>query len=137
MFDERLSERVGLVLLATLAVAGALLLVLSGRTLAAVHEYHVLFGHIGGLKTGATVRLSGQQVGQVKAITFAPGGALRVEVWVKRRYRPFVHTNCEFYVGTGPTLLGEPSLEIGPPPGEPGPELSPGATVRGIDPPRL
>ncbi|HJZ85037.1 MAG TPA: MlaD family protein [Polyangia bacterium] len=138
MFDEALSQRVGLWLLALLALAVGLVATLSGRTLAAVHEYHVQFSRIAGLQAGHRVRLSGQDVGQIKAVSFAPGGSLRVDVWVKRGFRRYVHQNSEFYVGMGSTtILGEPSLEIGPPRGEPGPELAPGATVRGIDPPRL
>jgi phospholipid/cholesterol/gamma-HCH transport system substrate-binding protein len=137
--DERLNIRVGLALLAAIAAAVGVVFGLSGRSLAAVHEYHVDFTRIGGLKTGAKVLLSGREVGQVKDIRFAQRGFLRVDIWVRRSFRPFIHQNSEFYVGMGGSILGEPSLDIGPPRGgvAPGPELLDGAVVRGIDPPKL
>jgi phospholipid/cholesterol/gamma-HCH transport system substrate-binding protein len=136
--DERLNIRVGLALLAAVAVGVGAIFALSGRSLAAVHEYHVDFTRIGGLKTGAKVLLSGREVGQVKDIRFAQRGLLRVDIWVRRAYRQYVHENSEFYVGMGGSILGEPSLDIGPPRGqEPGRELAAGAVVRGIDPPKL
>src|SRR5690242_13168099 len=98
MFNERLSIRVGLALLSALALAVAAVVALSGRTLAAVNEYHVFFDRIGDLRAGAIVRLSGQEAGQVKGIGFAPGGALRVDVSVRRRFRAYVHENSEFYI---------------------------------------
>jgi len=137
VFDQRLTERVGLALLTALTLSVAAVVALSGRTFAAVHEYHVFFSRIGDLKTGALVRLSGQEVGQVKAIAFASDGTLRVDLSVRRAFRQYVHENSEFYIASGATLLDEPSLEIGPPRGAPGPPLVPGAAVRGIDPPRL
>ena len=139
MNDERLNIRVGLALLAAVAVGVGAIFGLSGRSLAAVHEYHVDFSRIGGLKTGAKVLLSGREVGQVKDIRFAQRGLLRVDIWVRGAYRQYVHENSEFYVGMGGSILGEPSLDIGPPRGgvEPGHELADGAIVRGIDPPKL
>ena len=137
MNDERLNIRVGLALLAAIAVAVGAVFGLSGRSLAAVHEYHVDFSRIAGLKTGAKVLLSGREVGQVKDIRFAQKGLLRVDIWVRRAFRPYIHENSEFYVGMGGSILGEPSLDIGPPHGTPGAELADGAIVRGIDPPKL
>jgi phospholipid/cholesterol/gamma-HCH transport system substrate-binding protein len=137
--DERLNIRVGLALLAAIAIAVGAVFGLSGRSLAAVHEYHVDFSRIGGLKTGAKVLLSGREVGQVKDIRFAQKGLLRVDLWIRTAYRRYVHENSEFYVGMGGSILGEPSLDIGPPRGgaAPGAELPDGAIVRGIDPPKL
>ena len=137
MNDERLNIRVGLALLAVIVVAVGAVFGLSGRSLAAVHEYHVDFTRIGGLKTGAKVLLSGREVGQVKDIRFAQKGLLRVDIWVRRAFRPYLHDNSEFYVGMGGSILGEASLDIGPPHGTPGAELADGAVVRGIDPPKL
>jgi len=137
--DDRLNIRVGLALLLALAVGVGAVFGLSGRSLAEVHEYHVDFGRIGGLKTGAKVLLSGREVGQVKDIRFASKGLLRVDLWIRREFRRYVYENSEFYVGMGGSILGEPSLDIGPPRGgvAPGRELPDGAIVRGIDPPKL
>lgn len=139
MNDDRLNIRVGLALLAAIAVAVGAVFGLSGRSLAAVHEYHVDFSRIGALKTGAKVLLSGREVGQVKDIRFGQKGLLRVDIWVRRAFRRYIHDNSEFYVGMGGSILGEASLDIGPPRGglAPGPELADGAVVRGIDPPKL
>ena len=139
MNDERLNIRVGLALLVALCVGVGAVFGLSGRTLAAVHQYHVDFSRIGGLKTGAKVLLSGREVGEVKDIRFAGRGVLRVDIWVRRDYRRYLYENSEFYVGMGGSILGEPSLDIGAPRGgaAPGRELGDGAVVRGIDPPKL
>jgi phospholipid/cholesterol/gamma-HCH transport system substrate-binding protein len=136
--DDRLNIRVGLVMLGALAVAAVAVLALSGRPLARVHEYHADFARIAGLKAGAKVRLSGRDVGEVRDVRFAARGLLRVDFWVRRAYRRYLHQNSEVYIGLGGAVLGEPTLEIGPPRGAPpGPELPVDAVVRGLDPPQL
>jgi phospholipid/cholesterol/gamma-HCH transport system substrate-binding protein len=135
--DDALNQRVGLWLLGVLAAAAAGVLGLSGRPLTPVRSYGAEFARIGGLKVGAPVKLFGREVGRVDAIGFLRGGNLRVDFWVRQRYREHVRQNSEVYIGMGGSILGEPSLDIGPPRGTPGPELSPAALVRGVDPPRL
>src|SRR5438132_1668397 len=105
---------------------------LGGRTFAPMHQYRVNLARVGSLKEGAIVHLGGRDVGFVNAIAFGTG-VLQVDIAVRQPYRRYIRRNSEFYVGMGGRIMGEPSLEIGPPRGEPGPELQPGEVVRGID----
>src|SRR5262245_9654538 len=121
-------------MLAALAVAVGLIFALGDRTPVAAPRYHADFAHIGGLQSGARVRLLGIEVRRVTGIAFAPRDALRVDFWIQGRHAPHLHENSEIYIATGTNLLGEPTLEIGPPRSEPGPPLAPGADLRNINP---
>src|SRR5258708_910722 len=118
-------------MLGALALALIGIIALSGRTFWPRARYHIDFLRIGGLAQGATVRLSGLAVGKVETIAFAPRGLVRAEIAVDRAFAADLHENSEFFVGMGSTLLSEPSLDIGPPHGEPGRVLYPGEALRG------
>ncbi len=132
-------EWVGLWILGGLFLAALLVVALGGRTLGRTTRFAVEFGRTGELKPGAAVHLYGRGVGRVVAIALAPKGGTRVTIEVDRAAADSVHEGNEFFVGLGSRLLGEPTLDIGPPVANRplGPVLPPGAVVRGTDPPPL
>ena len=69
-----------------------------------------IFDQVGGLKTGAVVRLNGKDVGQVRELDFA-GSRIRVEMQLSRDVRSLVTTESVATIGAL-SLLGDPIVDI-------------------------
>jgi phospholipid/cholesterol/gamma-HCH transport system substrate-binding protein len=131
-----------LILTAVVLLTG-FILVMGGVNFQPTYPIFVDFDNPGGLQSGAPVRIAGVKVGKITEIAFRGGvdakgkrePLVRMKVQIEQRYGKAVHENSLFYV-TNQSLLGEQFLAI-----EPGsadrPVLPEGATVRGLDPPRL
>src|SRR5690349_22086870 len=97
------------------------------------------FHQVGQLAEGADVQIAGRVVGQVDAIQLVPkSGGVALRLRIQERYAGWAAPNGEYFI-TAKGVLGEPYLEIGPPPDGAARTrgLEDGDTVRGIDPPRM
>lgn len=141
--ERGLELKVGLLLLAAAALAGAFVVVLGGYSFGRGERFSVDFDYSGSLQAGAPVKIAGIKVGKVEEVAFL-GGRLdpqvgrrvqvRVAVWVEERAREAIREDAECFVNTA-GVLGEQYLEIAP--GDYAkPPLAPGSIVRGVDPPR-
>jgi phospholipid/cholesterol/gamma-HCH transport system substrate-binding protein len=135
--------KVGVLILSALVLLAAFILIMGGVSFQPTYSIFVDFDNPGGLQNGAPVRIAGVKVGKIAEIGFR-GGAdplgkrqalVRLKVQIEKQYQASVHENSIFYV-TNQSVLGEQFLAI-----EPGssdrPVLAEGASVRGLDPPRL
>lgn len=68
------------------------------------------FANVGGLKTGAVVRLNGKEVGLVKAVEFA-GAEIDVTLEIKKDVRSLVTTESTASIGSL-SLLGDPIIDL-------------------------
>jgi ABC-type transporter Mla subunit MlaD len=145
-FDESglsLRRKSGALVLLSVGLLVVALGWLPGRSLRPGFAFEVELAHAGPLRAGARVRLAGREVGTVRSLSMleAPGAArphLVVSVHIARAYADAVRENSEVFVATA-SILGEATLEIGPPRGgaAPGPPLGAGKRLRGTDPPDL
>lgn len=144
-----------------LALIGAVVAVLGlqGKHLRPGIRVNVEMDRTGALKEGALVKISGRVVGSVDGIRLESRrgehsadpndpteqrAAVVLDVWIDKRYAWMARENSEFFLNQV-GILGEAYLEIGPPHGpdgkpldaEPGPPITNGSFVRGIDPPRM
>jgi phospholipid/cholesterol/gamma-HCH transport system substrate-binding protein len=118
--------------------------VMTGISFQPTYRVFVDFDNPGGLQSGAPVRIAGVKVGKVTELAFR-GAALdpsthrrslvRATVVIEKRVEETVHEDADFYV-TAQGVLGEQFLSIDPG-SQDKPVLREGATVKGIDPPRL
>jgi phospholipid/cholesterol/gamma-HCH transport system substrate-binding protein len=117
---------------------------MGGLSFEKTYTVYVDFDNPGGLQTGAAVRIAGVKVGSVKALEFLGGKIdpksgrrvlVRASVAIEQRVKDAIHDDADFYVTTQ-GVLGEQFMAI-----EPGsierPILQEGASVKGIDPPRI
>jgi phospholipid/cholesterol/gamma-HCH transport system substrate-binding protein len=137
--------KVGILILTAVGLLAAFILVMGGINFQPTYALFVDFDNPGGVQTGAPVKIAGVKVGKVEEIQFRGGKTdektghreplVRVKISVEKRYEKSIFENSLFYVTTQ-GVLGEQFLAI-----EPGssdrPQLPEGATVRGLDPPRL
>lgn len=140
-----LEVKVGLLILAAVVLLAAFILVMGGVNFQPTYEVGVGFDNPGGLQSGAPVKIAGVKVGKVKQIEFSGGGVdaksgealplVLARLSVEKRFQSAIHDNATFYITTQ-GVLGEQFLAI-----DPGstdrPSIQDGATVRGLDPPRL
>jgi phospholipid/cholesterol/gamma-HCH transport system substrate-binding protein len=145
MAEERSIEvKVGVLILVSLGILAAFVLVMGGLNFQKTYPVYVDFDNPGGLQSGAPVRIAGVKVGSVKELAFLGGKVdaktgrrtlVRATLSIEERVKSAIHDDSDFYVTTQ-GVLGEQFLAI-----EPGtvdrPVLAEGATVKGIDPPRL
>ena len=145
MAQERSIEvKVGALILVSMVILGAFILVMGGLSFEKQYTVYVDFDNPGGLQTGAAVRIAGVKVGSVKALEFQGGKVdpksgrrvlVRASVAIEQKVKDAIHDDADFYVTTQ-GVLGEQFMAI-----EPGtlerPILQEGATVKGIDPPRI
>jgi phospholipid/cholesterol/gamma-HCH transport system substrate-binding protein len=145
MAQERSIEvKVGALILVALVILGAFILLMGGLSFEKTYTVYVDFDNPGGLQSGAAVRIAGVKVGSVKALDFQGGKIdpktgrrvlVRASVGIEQRVKDAIHDDADFYVTTQ-GVLGEQFMAI-----EPGsvdrPILQEGATVKGIDPPRI
>lgn len=136
--------KVGLLILATLGLLAAFILVMGGINFQPKYLLRVGFSDPGGLQSGAPVRVAGVKVGSVEAMEFVGGGkdAKGVEqpmvyarVRIEKRYQTKITEGSVFYITTA-GLLGEQYLAVDAGKADK-PPLGDGASIRGLDPPRL
>lgn len=70
----------------------------------------VCFDSVQGLKTGAVVRLSGKEIGQVTSVEFA-GRSVEIVMQISNDVRPLVTTESTAAIGSL-SLLGEPIIDL-------------------------
>ena len=145
MAQERSIEvKVGALILVSMGILGAFILVMGGLSFEKTYTVYVDFDNPGGLQSGAAVRIAGVKVGSVKDLEFQGGKVdpksgrrvlVRAKVAIEQRVKDAIHDDADFYVTTQ-GVLGEQFMAI-----EPGslerPILQEGATMKGIDPPRI
>lgn len=134
--------KVGLLILTAVVLLAVFILVMGGVNFQPTYEVSVGFDNPGGLQSGAPVKIAGVKVGKVTALEFyggrkdeAAGALVRARVQIEEQYQKSVHDNAVFYITTQ-GVLGEQFLAIDPG-SDDRPVLPDGATVRGLDPPRL
>jgi ABC-type transporter Mla subunit MlaD len=138
---ERLQQAVGAVVVVLLAAAIGWVLIFSGRTLGSGITVHVKMGSTGLLRTGAKVRVAGDEAGEVRAVyprLSKTESGVTFEVFLLRGLADRVRKNSLPFVSS-PSVLGEAYLEFGPPEGgaPPGPPVADGDTLTGAEPPDL
>jgi len=145
MAQERSIEvKVGALILVSMVILGAFILVMGGLSFEKTYTVYVDFDNPGGLQSGAAVRIAGVKVGSVKSLEFQGGKIdpksgrrvlVRASVAIEQKVKDAIHDDADFYVTTQ-GVLGEQFMAI-----EPGslerPVLQEGASVKGIDPPRI
>jgi phospholipid/cholesterol/gamma-HCH transport system substrate-binding protein len=145
MAQERSIEvKVGALILVSMVILGAFILVMGGLSFEKTYTVYVDFDNPGGLQSGAAVRIAGVKVGSVKSLEFQGGKVdpktgrrvlVRASVAIEQKVKDAIHDDADFYVTTQ-GVLGEQFMAI-----EPGtlerPILQEGASVKGIDPPRI
>jgi phospholipid/cholesterol/gamma-HCH transport system substrate-binding protein len=152
--------KVGLLLVGTLVTAALFAWLLGARNpFKQSDTYHITYNFAGGIDVGSPVRVSGIKVGKVESIEFLSPeqileeskqknpfdsddrakdkvpAPLRLRITVSKEALPSVREDSKFYINIA-GIIGERYIEITP--GSAGsPRLKNGATVRGIDPPRI
>jgi hypothetical protein len=139
-FDDsglQLQRLVGACVVLLFAGAIAFVLFLSGRTLGRGITLYVEMTATGALHSGGKVRLAGREIGEIRREAWSKSG-VTFEAFIVRDGAAQIHANSELFVAT-PSVLGEASLEVGPPRdgAQPGALVKDGDHVRGTDPPDL
>jgi hypothetical protein len=143
--DERLTRRVGAVVLLLLAFGIAFAIFIAPRLEWGSHiRIRVYFQHTGGLREGAALIVAGRAIGRIEAISPVPPGAksplggvpgVAVTVAVSAGAAERVRRDGDVFVASR-GALSERYLEIGPSGGA-APLLAEGDELRGRDPPTL
>ena len=104
--------KIGLMTLAAIAIAVAVIFLLSGSGGFFWQRYalRAKFSNVAGLKTGAPVRVSGVEVGSVKNIAFT-GVEVEVRFELSREMQPHITDQSTAMIGSV-SLLGEGSLDL-------------------------
>lgn len=106
-------------------------------------NFQLLYAFAGGVEVGSPVRVSGIKVGKVDSIDFLPReesgkedhATVKVMISVAAKAAPAVREDSRFFINMA-GIIGERYIEISPG-SETAPALVAGATVRGVDPPRI
>jgi phospholipid/cholesterol/gamma-HCH transport system substrate-binding protein len=104
--------KIGLMTLAAIAIAAAVIFLLSGSGGFFWQRYalRAKFTNVAGLKTGAPVRVSGVEVGSVKNIAFT-GVEVEVRFELSKEMQPHITDQSTAMIGSV-SLLGEGSLDL-------------------------
>lgn len=136
--------KVGILILTAVGLLAAFILVMGGLNFQPTYSIFVDFDNPGGLQSGAPVKIAGVKVGKLGEIRFRGevnpttgkrDALVRIDARIEKRYQKSIRENAIFYVTTQ-GVLGEQFLAVEPGSGD-RPDLPPGSTVRGLDPPRL
>lgn len=143
--DERLTRRVGAVVLVALAAAVLFVVFLLDRIEWGRHvRVHVYMRSTGGLKEGAPLIVAGRPIGTIERIALSPRGATSplagdegvvLTVAIDASAAARVSREGDVFVGSR-GVLSERYLELGPPPGV-GTPLTDGTQLLGREPPSL
>jgi ABC-type transporter Mla subunit MlaD len=143
--DERLTRRIGTVVLVVIGAAILFVVFLLDRIeIGSYTRVHVFFHQTGGLREGAPVVIAGRSIGRIESIAPSLRGAptplggdegVDVTVAIESRHIDGLRHGADVFVASkGP--LADRYLEIGPTP-ESGAPLADGQPVLGRDPPTL
>ena len=104
---------VGLFLLGSMAVLLGMVIFFAGKRQAFEErlEIQARFRKVAGLETGATVRLSGINVGKVVSVEFDRSGLVLVRMEILRKYQEWVRTDSKARI-TSAGLLGDKVMDI-------------------------
>lgn len=137
--------KVGILFLSAIAMVIVFAFALgSVQWLSGAKELRVAYNFAGGIEVGSPVRVMGIKVGKVKSIQFEPDFKmpdtgeevkLVITISVDSKAWPTIRSDSQFFINLA-GVIGEKFLEISPG-GLDKPELTPGQTVRGQDPPRI
>ncbi|MCC6808691.1 MAG: MCE family protein [Deltaproteobacteria bacterium] len=138
--DERALElRVGLVVLAAIAVLVGFVLLIGDFHFAKQYQIFVDFKFSGTIAPGAPVKISGVQIGRVESIEFIGSKPqqgserlqTRLSVLIDEKAKDAIPEGTEFFISTA-GILGEQYLEAVP--GDrAGAPIAAGTTLRGVD----
>lgn len=149
--DDRLTTRVGGVVLVILAIAVGFMVKVDDCHLRKGTYFEVYFEHFGALREGDHVQVAGKVIGEIKDVRLIPRehasdpkhllhgtGGIAVKVRIDARYAYMVPINGAFFVSSK-GLFGSNYIEIGAPDkgALPGRDIEDGDQIRGIDPPRM
>jgi len=113
--ERRLKLRVGVFVLIGVVAFLAMVYALGARARLFEPRFtlYAEFTEVGGLVEGATVRLAGVQIGRVSGVRLPPepGGKVRVEMSIARRFRDRIRKDSEARIETQ-GLLGDKIVEI-------------------------
>lgn len=104
---------------------------------------NITYNYAGGIEEGSAVRVMGIKVGKVQSIRFDPtmkdaqGNEVKlvITITVEKKAWNSVKSDSQFFINLA-GVIGEKFVEISPGSAEL-PELEPGVTLRGEDPPRI
>jgi hypothetical protein len=136
--DERLTRRVGAVVLALAAATIVFVVMLLPELERGGVDVRIHFGRVTGLSEGAPVRVAGRSIGHVRNIGIARGGGVFVEIRLDPSWAARVPINSDWLVDARSPLAPR-YIAIGPPPGhaDPARAVADGDEVTGLDPPDL
>jgi len=139
-----LEVKVGIVVsLAVVLILGFLFILGQYNPFAKSYRIYVLYNFAGGIELGSPVRLAGVKVGKVDQIRFFEPGyvfqgepvALSLRLMIDQRAKSMIREDSKFYINMA-GIIGEKYIEVLP--GSASAKmLENGASVRGIDPPRI
>lgn len=139
-----LEVKVGIVVTLTVALILAFLFFLSGyNPFAKSYRVNVVYNFAGGIEVGSPVRVAGIKVGKVEKVLFLEPGysfqgekvCVSLSLLLDKRAKHMIREDSKFYINMA-GIIGEKYIEILPGTSS-SKELKDGATVRGIDPPRI
>lgn len=104
---------VGLFLLGSMGVLLAMVIFFAGKQQAFEERFDVQarFSRVAGLETGATVRLSGINVGKVASVEFDRSGLILVRMEILGKYQKWIRTDSKARI-TSAGLLGDKVMDI-------------------------
>lgn len=106
-------------------------------------ELNIMYNYAGGIEVGSPVRVMGIKVGKITSIDFvpdyiSPNGEevkLKIKIEVDKKAWGSIKSDSKFYINMA-GVIGEKFLEISPG-GQQASPITPGAYLRGEDPPRV
>jgi len=104
---------VGFFLLGSMGVLLGMVIFFAGKQQAFEERFDVQarFSRVAGLETGATVRLSGINVGKVVSVEFDRSGLVLVRMEILRKYQEWVRTDSKARI-TSAGLLGDKVMDV-------------------------
>lgn len=142
MDESKLELKVGALLLAALLGTLGLLSLMGELSLGSDAALKVDWGHTGNVVKGAPVKIAGVRIGRVETINLLPtrrdaqGDLMPVQMLlaINKEAMSALRTDAVVTISSQ-GALGEPYLELYP--GKAATPIAPGASVRGIDSPRI
>lgn len=132
--------KVALLFLAAIIGLVGIIYLLEGGVIRDAKTIHVEYKFAGGVQTGTPVRVAGIQVGKVRSLEFIGGDPardthVRLTIDIDSKAWESVRADSKFYINMA-GIIGERYVEVTTG-SKDAPQLEPGQTVRGEDPPRL
>src|SRR6478672_1668068 len=128
-----LEWKVGLFVVLSLGLAAALIMKFSKSTSVFTKTYEILLvtSNVGGIRAGASVLMSGVQVGTVRNINLDESGKIvTMNLQIQSRYR--IHADARFTIEQA-GFLGDQYIAVSPGAND-APVIQPGEVVKGEEP---